>query len=242
MHRQIGLLFEGFEISWFGEWHRNKCGHPVHRTTPKLILNKTTIKEDSLKALKRTIETYCPISVETWEEFKTFCVLIHLGKDQFFTKAGEIPQSFSFVYAGLLRVYVTDTKGNEYNKVFFPENTFPGSMVALLTSAPSNFSIVSLEKSHLLQINFEAYRHLLMIRDDLKLFHILYLEKNWLVEKEKREVALVQESATERYLSFKEHYPALEKRISQYHIASHLGITPTQLSRIRKNLANPKKD
>ena len=45
----MGLLLEGFEISWFGEWHRNKCGHPVHRTTPKLILNKTTIKEEILK-------------------------------------------------------------------------------------------------------------------------------------------------------------------------------------------------
>ncbi len=214
----------------------------IHRRTHNLGVNTGTIKEDSLRALKRTIETYCPISAETWGEFKEFCVLINLGKDQFFTQAGEIPQSFGFVYAGLLRAYVTDAKGNEYNKVFFPEYTFPGSMVALLTSTPSDFSIVTLENSHLLQINFKAYRRLLETRDDLKLFHILYLEKNWLVAKEKREVALVQENATERYLSFKEYYPALEKRIAQYHIASHLGITPTQLSRIRKSLADSKKE
>ena len=219
-----------------------QAANDIPCTTPKLILNKTTIKEDSLRALKKTIEIYCPISVETWEEFKTFCVLIRLDKDQFFTQAGQIPQSFGFVYAGLLRAYVTDSKGNDYNKIFFPEYTFPGSMVALLTAAPSNFSITTLENSHLLQINFKAYRRLLETRDDLKLFHILYLEKHWLVAKEKREVALVQESATERYLSFKEYYPALEKRIAQYHIASHLGITPTQLSRIRKNLSDTKKE
>ncbi len=219
-----------------------QAANDIRCTTPKRILSKIGIKEDSLGAFKRTIETYCPISAETWEAFKQFCILIHLDKDQYFTKAGEIPQSFGFVCAGLLRAYVTDAKGNEYNKVFFPEHTFPGSMVALLTSAPSDFSIASLEESQLLQINFKAYRQLLKIRDDLKLFHILYLEKNWLVAKEKREVALVQENATERYLSFKENFPALEKRIAQYHIASHLGITPTQLSRIRKNLADLKKD
>ena len=42
---------------------------------------------------------------------KTFCVLINPGKDQLFTQAGETPQSFGFVYAGLLGAYVTDAKG-----------------------------------------------------------------------------------------------------------------------------------
>jgi hypothetical protein len=43
--------------------------------------------------------------------------------------------------------------------------------------------------------------------------------------------------ATERYLIFKEEHPGLEDLIPQYHIASYLGISPTQLSRIRKNLS-----
>jgi hypothetical protein len=90
----------------------------------------------------------------------------------------------------------------------------------------------------LLQINFREYRHLLEVCNDLKWFQILYLEKNWVIDKEKREVALVQENATERYLRFKENYASLEQRIPQFHIASHIGITPTQLSRIRKSLAN----
>ncbi|MFT4665925.1 MAG: CRP-like cAMP-binding protein [Gammaproteobacteria bacterium] len=57
-----------------------------------------------------------------------------------------------------------------------------------------------------------------------------------MIENEKRQIAFATQSATERYLTFLEKYPLLDKRIPQLHIASYLGITPTQLSRIRKEL------
>lgn len=41
---------------------------------------------------------------------------------------------------------------------------------------------------------------------------------------------------TKRYVTFLEAYPTLTKRVAQYHIASFLGVTPTQLSRIRKEV------
>ena len=50
---------------------------------------------------------------------------------------------------------------------------------------------------------------------------------------EKREVEIVLLEANKRYAIFKKEYPQLEQLIPQYHIASYLGITPTQLSRIR---------
>ncbi len=40
--------------------------------------------------------------------------------------------------------------------------------------------------------------------------------------------------AKERYLIFKEEHPGIETLIPQYHVASYLGISPTQLSRIRQ--------
>ncbi len=107
-------------------------------------------------------------------------------------------------------------------------------MVSLLTKDPSCFEIEALEDSKVIFIDYEKFRQLLVKKDDLKLFQIYYLEKNWLIEKESREVAFVQKSAAERYAEFLEKFPTLESRVPQYLIASHLGITPTQLSRIRK--------
>ncbi len=43
-------------------------------------------------------------------------------------------------------------------------------------------------------------------------------------------------NATERYVLFKKSFPNLEQKIPQYHIASYLGITATQLSRLRNKL------
>ena len=43
-------------------------------------------------------------------------------------------------------------------------------------------------------------------------------------------------NATERYLLFRETFPNLEQKINQYHIASYLSVSATQLSRLRNKL------
>ncbi len=206
------------------------------RNDEEMLALKEKIEQNSFAALRNALTDYAPISEKTWAAFKRICTPLHLKKGDYFCRAGDLPQSFAFVVSGLLRVYITNAAGNEYNKIFFPENTFPASIIALLTSSPSKFTIEALETAQLIQIDFKAYRQLLKTSDELKLFHIFYLEKNWVIDKEKREVALVQEDALARYLHFLADHANLAERLSQYHIASHLGITPTQLSRIRKKI------
>ncbi|MCH2228733.1 MAG: hypothetical protein MK105_00210 [Crocinitomicaceae bacterium] len=58
----------------------------------------------------------------------------------------------------------------------------------------------------------------------------------YFLEKEKKELEMALMNATERYLLFREQFPTLEQLIPQYHIASYLSISPTQLSRLRKEL------
>jgi CRP-like cAMP-binding protein len=179
------------------------------------------------------MDSYSPISNKTWEALKAICKFKHIAKGSVLYKSETLLDSFSFVYSGLFRVFITDKDGNEYNKNFFDAGSFPGSMAALLTATPSRFTIESLEDSLIIVIDFNAYRRLLLQANSLKLFHIFYLEKNWLLAKDAREVELVQEDAAQRYQRFLSEYPSISARIPQYHIASHLGITPTQLSRIR---------
>jgi CRP-like cAMP-binding protein len=192
--------------------------------------------KDAFDALKKAMDSYSPLGAETWESLMAICKYRELKKQQVLYPLGEIPPSFAFVHAGLFRTFITDENGNEYNKNFFYEGTFPGSMTALLRHTPSEFAIVALEPAQIIEIDFSAFRALLYKCEDLKLFQIFYLEKNWLLAKEAREIAIVQEDATQRYLRFINDYPFLVERLPQHHIASHLGITPTQLSRIRKKL------
>lgn len=189
-----------------------------------------------LSTLKNRLEDYAPISDKTWQTFQSLCTYKRLKKGEALYTAGGKPGSFAFVYQGLFRAYTVDKEGREYNKNFFDEGTFPGSMAALLTGTPSQFTIEALENSEVLLIDFSAFRKLLFQSNDLMRFQIAYLEKNWLLAKDAREVEIVQENATQRYQRFLQTFSHISTRIPQYQIASHLGITPTQLSRIRKNL------
>lgn len=200
---------------------------------------KSSTLPDSRKAfrnLRESLESYSMISDHTWRALKEISTFRLLSKNSYLFRAGEIPHSFAYVYQGLVRCFVCDEKGNEYNKNFFDEGMFPGAMTALLTSTSSTLTFEVIENTLVIEIDFQAYRKLMIEKDDLKLFQVYYLEKNWLLAKDAREIEIMQNDATARYSHFIEQYPSLVDRLPQYHIASHLGITPTQLSRIRKKL------
>ncbi|MPQ76898.1 Crp/Fnr family transcriptional regulator [Hydrogenovibrio sp. JE_KL2] len=194
------------------------------------------MKQAAQQSLKKVLDSYYPISEETWQDFLPLLKLRELAPDEILYAPGELSKSFAFVIKGLIRSYSLNEKGNEYNKNFFYEGRFPGSMTSLLTATPSELTFEALEPTTLFEIDFVAYRKLMHQKDDLKLLQIHYLEKHWLLEKDAREVEIVQEDASERYQRFLMEHPNLAKRLPQYHIASHLGITPTQLSRIRKKI------
>lgn len=129
-------------------------------------------------------------------------------------------------------------QGNTYNKNIFLERQFAGSTVSALLKIPSQFTLQAIEDSTVITINHEKYKELIDQRDDLKNFYIAYLEKNWVIDKEQREISIVMETASIRYLKMLAKHPGIDKRIPLQHIASHLGITATQLSRIRREIKN----
>ena len=194
-------------------------------------------QEEYISVFRKAFESYHPISKSSWKSVEQLIRFKKVAKGGFLLHAGQVARNIHFVCKGLFRAFYTDIEGNVYNKIFFLENDYPASTVSLLLSAPSVFSIEALEEGLVINLDFQKYRQLIDKHDDIKNFYISYIEKNWIIEKEQREIALVTQNATERYLSLQKKYPSLEKRVPQFHIASHLGITPTQLSRIRKDLA-----
>jgi len=190
----------------------------------------------SARALRDAMRAYAELSDETFTAVLACCRPLRLERGDYFCRLGSTPTRFALVVAGLLRCFVSDPEGNEYNKIFFDEGSFPGSMAALLTGAPSTVAIEALEPCELLAIDFAAFRRALRERADLQWFQIRYLEQNWLLRKEPREFALVQQEAADRYRAFLRESPRLAARLPLFHVASHLGVTPTQLSRIRRAL------
>lgn len=187
-----------------------------------------------LQLLRHAMERYAPLHDATWTALSHACTERKLAKGETLVPIGAYSQHLYFVCQGLLRSYTLSHEGKEYNKKFFPENTFPGSIRALLKNEPSTFALQALEETSVIAIDHTAYRRLLESKDDLKWYHIQYLEKNWVLDKEPIEVGLALADSTARYRAFIAKHAALLSRIPLHHIASAIGVTPTQLSRIRK--------
>ncbi|NMH86569.1 Crp/Fnr family transcriptional regulator [Flavivirga algicola] len=193
-------------------------------------------EEQYILELRLKIESYSPISDESWSLIESIVTFKALEKDDILLRNGQIAKNVYFVCKGALRAYVTDYDGNIYTKNIFLENDFAGSKVSYLLAKPSKFALEALEDTLLISLNYKKYRKFIDDNIDLKNFYIAYLEKNWVLDKEPREVSLVMENATDRYIKLLKNHPNIDERIQKLHIASHLGITPTQLSRIRKNI------
>lgn len=188
--------------------------------------------------LEQILKQYAPLSEQSLTRYFSACQYTHIAKGTTLYAIGEIPSSFAFIHKGLMRAYLIDAEGNEFNKNFFAEGRFPGSMSALLNNETSILAIEALEDCDIITIDFKQFRRELFADNELMAFHIIYLEQHWLLEKEPKEIGYLQHEAKQRYLMFLNKYESILSRLPQYHIASYLGITPTQLSRIRKDLNN----
>lgn len=178
---------------------------------------------------------YYPLSEETIKDLLDICTEEYYRKNDLLLESGSMARYYYFLKSGLIGYYTVDEQGNNIYKIFFEENSFVASTAAIIKNEPSDFNIIALEDCSVIQYPAKAYRELLEKHHDLALFHMHYLEKNWVVKKEPLEVSLKYETAKKRYLQLLEN-SNLYNRLKQHHIASYLGITPTQLSRIKKEV------
>lgn len=181
------------------------------------------------------INSYHHLSDTTIKSLRGIFFTKVFKKNEIILRAGELARYYYFVNSGLLGYYTIDENGGTIYKLFFEENSFCASTSAVIQERSSMFSIVALEDSELIIYPAMAFRKLIKEHHDLALFQIAYLEKNWVVKKEPLEINLKSESAKQRYIELYDNQK-LFNRLKQHQIASYLGITPTQLSRIRKEL------
>ena len=178
------------------------------------------------------IRTYHNISQQAELAWRNLLQQKKYSKHDNFVTIGQHPKKVGYVIKGLLSQNYINDEGNTVIKYFFPEQRMAASMSAMLAGKPSEFYITAIEDTTVLEYDFFEFKKLFTTYPDLALFYIAYNDLHWIVEKEPLEISMRIETAAKRYDDFLKKYPALVKRLKKHHIASYLGITPTQLSRI----------
>ncbi|MBN9299845.1 MAG: Crp/Fnr family transcriptional regulator [Filimonas sp.] len=191
--------------------------------------------EQIISAFRNKINSYYTVSEDSFRELITAAAVISLTKDEILLREGYTCNYIYFLNTGYLIAFIEDETGHRYNKNIFTPLDLVSSTVSAILHQPSAFTLQAVTACTLLRIPYQFYRDLIFKKADLQKFYLHYLERNWIIEKEAREISLVMEDAETRYNKLLQAKPGIEKHVPLQHIASHLGITPTQLSRIRKS-------
>lgn len=186
------------------------------------------LKNDLYTVLNR----YSDIPSDEWSRFISFIHDKELKKGSCFIREGDSPEWIGFIRSGLFRVYYNTLSGEERTLVFRKEGDPITAYSSILENSLSTITIEALEDSILYTMKIsDLFRYPQEFPFISEIIN--EITKKIFIEKEKREREFLSLTATDRYLKFIEQYPELEKRLTQFHVASFLGISNVSLSRIR---------
>jgi len=135
----------------------------------------------------------------------------------------------------LLRSYTIDKKGKEHVFMFASEGWFVSDIESQAFNNKTVLFIEAIENSEVYVIDLDTFAQSQENIDDYNSMITPLLKRIGVMQR--RILALMSASATERYESFLQIYPELPNRVPQKMIASYLGITPEALSTIRHKIA-----
>ncbi|RZJ50238.1 MAG: Crp/Fnr family transcriptional regulator [Flavobacterium sp.] len=165
------------------------------------------------------------------ERFNAVLTSKTLKKKEHLIQEGSVCDFIGIVVSGKLRSYVQN-ETVEFNNDFYLENNFVTAYTSYLTQNPTNCNIEALTDTEIAFITYKQFN--MLIDEDLCFLKLAkYISDVFFIRKCKRETSFLKNSATERLELLCKTYPGIEQEISQYHIASYLGIKPESLSRIK---------
>ncbi len=162
---------------------------------------------------------------------------IHLPKHSLLLEAGQHVYHQYYVAEGCLRTFYIAPNGKEHTVQFAIEDWWISDYTAFFNSTKALMHIECIQDATLYKISKQDMEKLYQSMPLLETYFRRKMERAF-ASFQKRIIANLAQSATERYLNFIQTYPNIEQNVKNYHIASYLGITTQSLSRIRKELVH----
>lgn len=175
------------------------------------------------------------IDTANFDKFGLKGKLKHYKKGQQLITQGQPAPKLFFLIKGMVRYMSVSAEGKEFTQSFAFAPGISGSTRAMTRNVDALFSIEALDDVICLEFEWHVFFEKMQSQPGFMAAYNHLLE-NMFIKKEEREFAFVQQSAEQRYLTFLDMNPQLRNKISLKMIASHIGITPIALSRIRNKL------
>lgn len=160
---------------------------------------------------------------------------ISVKKGEIFVEAGKVSQKIAFVKEGVFRSLYYNKEGDDFTRYFIYEGRFIGDFQGFTDQLPAHEYIEAITDAVLLVIDLSHFK---ILEQKIKIWPVLFARIHGFVAENKLKVAsiMLNQDAKSRYIHFLNHYPGLANRVPQSMLASYLGVTPSSLSRIRRNI------
>lgn len=189
-------------------------------------------EEDRLYMTKFNLYTK-HIDMTFWREFcNRKGRVMHFNKGETLARRGGKAKYWGVVISGYFKYSLTDKEGNTHVTGLAFADDFVGDFLNVIEAGNVGTDIIAATAAEVMICDVSLIRHLLVENPDvcramaIALFrqaYTLYLEMHVKTPKE-------------RYMALLERCPGIQHNITLRDMASYLQITPTHLSRIRKEI------
>ncbi|HMZ93837.1 MAG TPA: Crp/Fnr family transcriptional regulator, partial [Chitinophagales bacterium] len=184
-------------------------------------------------ALKTFIANYATFPPDDLEQIVSKFKRKKFKKNEFVLTKGNVCQDLVFVEKGCLRLYYIQDDV-EISVWFAMQNSSAIEMHSFISETPTNYYIQAIEDSEI------AYLPKIELTILYQKYPVLQemMRKFWedvIINLLERFTALQRDSAEKRYLDLL-NKPDYLQNIPQKYLASFIGVTPTSLSRIKKQI------
>ena len=209
------------------------CGTNPVFCTPKVVYHNKRLTQgmNYAEILKSIFAEQVNAPIEAWEQFVEHCEFVHYKKDEVIKPQNTTERYFHFIIKGSAGIFLW--KENNFVCLDFAfDQQFCADYMSLLSKEQTPLQVVVLENSDMLRMTASSFEKLTQ-KTVGSVIRLIAAELSF-IDKQQQQIALLTQSAKERYDALLDRFPGLQNRIAQNHIASYLGITPQSLSRIRR--------
>lgn len=190
-----------------------------------------------MNEIRSYIDKVAPVSDIDWEIFSSKLVARTFKRKEILLEAGMVENYISFIQSGSVRLYIPkEDVDKEITFGFCFENQFVSAYDSFLVQEPSSHAVQALTDTAMLSISYQDLQE--VYRKTTIGNHIGRLTaEDLFITKSKRLQSLLDQTASERYISLFKERPQLLKEIPLKYVSSYIGVTPQALSRIRKKIS-----
>ena len=187
-----------------------------------------------MERIRQYLEKTVKMTDQDWQIFSGRLTQKMLPKKHTLLQQGQVENHLSFIESGIVRIHIPN-ENNSITSGFVFEGSFVSGYDSFLTRLPSVYEIQTLTPTRLFCLSYDDLQFIYNATETGNRLGRAAAEELFLL-KSKRELALLNQNAAQRYLSLFSERPELIKNIPLKYIASYIGVTPQALSRIRRRI------